>query len=621
MNSPQLSSLLNLLGFAVGIALYATLMMMTLRRPRNDEKVRVDKLLLVTAVLGLLWNFGELFAHVWQDLQNKPLTPFVPAIANAALGFLPAVVVNSAQKNDEANHTKNGFTTIAAYFLSSIAAIWHFYAAIFEGFAPSLTALQVLTFGYLAILAALFFSNFRQTIGRKAIWATALSVFAISALHLSRNDETGTSIFTELIGHQAALPLVIAILLQDFRFAFADLFLKRALSLLMLTATAFGLYVFAVAPFLQNRNDSQTVFVLLGAWILTALIYPKLHQCAVWSVDKIILRRVNYENLRVRVAREINSSETAENVLDVVSQKLADALTANKKGWRESFSYNSENTFSAVNFADDAARITLPTTEKPIYEIVLRNFQGGRRLLSDEIQMLDDIAFIAARRIDVLRVSHERCEQEIRQQSIGKLASEAELRALRAQLNPHFLFNALTTIGYLIQTSPEKASETLMRLTRLLRGVLRSNAEFTTLGDEIEFIKSYLDIEKARFEERLTVKVEIARDLLNLRVPTLILQPLVENAIKHGITPKKIGGEIRITARTANNNLILEVTDTGANLKNELSNGIGLTNIEQRLRSHFGVNGRLIIANNGFETTAQITLPLELKASSLKLET
>src|ERR671936_496984 len=104
---------------------------------------------------------------------------------------------------------------------------------------------------------------------------------------------------------------------------------------------------------------------------------------------------------------------------------------------------------------------------------------------------------------------------------MAKLATEAELRALRSQINPHFLFNALTTIGYLIQTAPERALDTLLRLTSLLRGVLRSEGEFTTLGRELDIIKAYLDIEHARFEHRLTVHIDVPPRLRNLRIPAL----------------------------------------------------------------------------------------------------
>src|SRR5207247_2985677 len=115
--------------------------------------------------------------------------------------------------------------------------------------------------------------------------------------------------------------------------------------------------------------------------------------------------------------------------------------------------------------------------------------------LSDDHAALDAIALMVGRRIDAIRITRERHERELREQEIGKLATEAELRALRSQINPHFLFNALTTIGYLIQTSPGRALETLMQLTALLRGVLRSEGELTTLGRALAPIESYLHVE------------------------------------------------------------------------------------------------------------------------------
>src|SRR5690606_449275 len=121
--------------------------------------------------------------------------------------------------------------------------------------------------------------------------------------------------------------------------------------------------------------------------------------------------------------------------------------------------------------------------------------------------------------------------------------------ALRAQINPHFLFNALTTIGYLIEAAPDKALQTLLQLTKLLRAVVSRQAEFTTLRDELNLIESYLEIEKARFEERLMLSVDVDPSLRRIKIPSLILQPLVENAVKHGIAENTAGGEIAISAR------------------------------------------------------------------------
>ena len=188
--------------------------------------------------------------------------------------------------------------------------------------------------------------------------------------------------------------------------------------------------------------------------------------------------------------------------------------------------------------------------------------------------MLESAALLTARRIDALRVTHERCEQEIREQEFSKLATEAQLSALRAQINPHFLFNALTTIGYLIQTAPEKAFSTLMRLTQLLRGVLRSTGEFSPLREELKLIDSYLEIEHARFEERLEININVPKELEEIRVPSLILQPLVENAIKHGISKTKQGGKVEIFAKLQpqkdNVLLVLTVTDSGAGFNKKI---------------------------------------------------
>ena len=156
------------------------------------------------------------------------------------------------------------------------------------------------------------------------------------------------------------------------------------------------------------------------------------------------------------------------------------------------------------------------------------------------------------RRLDALRVADERYEAALRERQIGQLATEAELRALRAQLNPHFLFNALTTIGYLIQVAPDRAQSTLLRLTSLLRGVLRrSTTEFLRLGDEIALVQAYLEIEEARFEERLRVRIAVDAALHDVLIPSLLLQPLVENAVKHGIAPLAAGGEVEVRAELA----------------------------------------------------------------------
>ena len=281
--------------------------------------------------------------------------------------------------------------------------------------------------------------------------------------------------------------------------------------------------------------------------------------------------------------------------------------------------------------APPATCVTIPTTDQPRFVFVIGQLSAGRRLLSDDLATLEAIALVVARRIDAIRITNERYTREIREQEIGKLASEAELRALRAQINPHFLFNALTTIGYLIQTAPPRALETLMRLTALLRGVLRSEGEFTTLGRELEIVEAYLDIERARFEHRLRVTVDVPVRLRNIRIPPLVLQPLVENAVKHGIGHKQSGGEVVIRAqidRTGDDQrrLALTVEDTGAGatpqaLERGRASGVGLRNVERRLACQYGAAASLSIRTVADEgTVVEVRVPLVIKNISANVE-
>jgi len=615
MNGFNTAILVNLLGFAVGISLYGMLAAMVLRHGKTSKPANANFLLLTTAFLGLLWNLSELFVFVGQDFGRSGPFPIITAASYAALGFLPSVVVHSAQEASAKTH----WLTFAAYGLSTFAAVLHFAAVLTGSGVPSGLALQTLTFGSLTLAAALLIPNFRQTFEKKAVWATALLIFAVSALHLGGRRES-SSWLVELFAHQSSLPLALVILYQNYRFAFADLFLKRSISLILLTLTASGLYVWVAAPLLRyhethDRNDAQAIGLILTLWVGTALAYPALHRLALWLVDKVILQRIDYATFQTEFSRQLGNLETAQSVLDSLRDELAAAFTAGKAEWIEIIDrYGQISEMKDV--AGDGEGFEVLTAETPFFRLSFSEFQGGRRLLSEEIHMVETLALLSARRIDALRVFDERYQREFREQEFAKLAAEAQLTALRAQINPHFLFNSLTTIGYLIQTAPEKAFDTLLQLTRLLRGVLGSTAEFSTLGDEIKLIESYLDIERARFEERLVVKIDVPNGLRSMRIPSLILQPLVENSIKHGISENRNGGEVRIAASIENNSnesfVKLVVFDTGAGGGRTAKNGagLGLKNINERLASYYGKKAAFRITTDPINGTfAEITLP------------
>ena len=224
----------------------------------------------------------------------------------------------------------------------------------------------------------------------------------------------------------------------------------------------------------------------------------------------------------------------------------------------------------------------------------------------------------------VLAVRNVQAETVRRRAKAVELASiQAELRALRAQINPHFLFNALNTIRYFVRTDPETARRLLLDLSEIFQRALRSG-EFVPLQDEISYVKAYLALEKARLDERLQIEWSIAPQVeLDYQVPTLILQPIVENAVIHGIARKPEGGTVRITLERVGSDLLLQVEDDGEGISPVLlpellarergrDKAIGLRNVDGRLRALYGEVYRLTIESEiGRGTRVAIRIPVE----------
>ena len=610
MTTGTAASLVNLLGYITGVVLYGMLLWVVLTsRPASN------RLALLTGFLGFAWNAGAFGGYRLASLGFTEAAPIVLAAAFGALCFLPAVVVHSAVRAAEKVSPREILLVVVpAYALSGLATIMHFYSAVVTGSAPSQLTLRGVTVGFAVLLGALLVGTRGQKGRGRVLWVVAMSIFAVSALHLS-NQEGVDPWWLQLAGHHASLPLALLILYQDFRFAFADIFLKRALAFILLAGLTFGLFAFGVTPLLPADPANERRAVLwLSMWVMTALIYPFLRTSAAWFVDKIVLKRVNYLELAATVSRAIERCETPKQVLDETTKVLSFALTAESIDWSES---ELPGLDVAVHQDRRTARITIPTTERPHYMVTIRDLSGGRRLLSDDVTMLERAAVLVARRIDAIRSSEERYRQDVHEQEMRKLAAEAELRALRAQVNPHFLFNALTTIGYLIQTAPERALGTLMRLSGLLRGVLRSGEEFVSMGEELDLIEAYLDIERARFEERLRIHIDVPWDLRHVRIPALVIQPLVENAIKHGISECLAGGEVHITARLEDKKIVIAVIDTGEGVTESTlawrrARGFGLSNVQQRLERYgSGAVPLTIRSTPGTGTTVEIRIPLQ----------
>ncbi len=212
----------------------------------------------------------------------------------------------------------------------------------------------------------------------------------------------------------------------------------------------------------------------------------------------------------------------------------------------------------------------------------------------------------------VQTMERELHEKQIAEERSRKLAAEARLRSLESWIHPHFLFNTLNSISALIALDPARADQIVSRLATLLRASLDSSANsLVPLHQEIEIVEDYLDIERVRLGSKLRARVDVPVELREIKVPPMSVQSLVENAVKHGITPQSEGGNLVVTARAGADGVCIEVGDTGPGFDlTDVCAGHGLDRLVQRLDALFGDRARLNIFRRDAYSVVEMVLPL-----------
>ena len=225
----------------------------------------------------------------------------------------------------------------------------------------------------------------------------------------------------------------------------------------------------------------------------------------------------------------------------------------------------------------------------------------------EELRVVQEAASLVSAQVELSVVA----EQEER-------LAQAELRALRAQISPHFIYNALAAVAGDIHERPEEARELLTDFAEFTRYLFRDGRSYVTLGEELAHVERYLRLEQARFREKLHVVIDVVPEALGAVVPAMSVQPLVENAVRHGVEQRAGTGRVEITGRIAGEDVELRVTDDGSGIEPErvplvlagTGGGIGLSNVDGRLRATFGERYALRIDSRpGEGTTAVMTVP------------
>jgi two-component system LytT family sensor kinase len=407
------------------------------------------------------------------------------------------------------------------------------------------------------------------------------------------------------------------------RFRFSDIFAQRGLRILLAALLALACASLARAifgPLAETHEHSGGLRVLGFAVIIwiTIVCYAKIAAVSDWLVDRQIFRQAGYhralKSFREAIATESEPGAILETGKELAKEilRIADAFIrpvdgANEAG--EPFSCESTDEYVFhISKGDD----------RPEFGLVISPGPGRHTLFNAEINFLREMCLAMGRRLEAMDREKENIERARREAHLVKQLVEAELRALRAQINPHFLFNSLNSVAALIVTEPRTAEEMIIRLAKIFRHVLTyHDRPFSSVQEEVSFLRTYLEIEKVRFGDRLEVSFEIEESVSQLSVPTLILQPLVENSIKHGLGPKVGANQLTIRARQQAHYLELTVEDNGIgavarkNVSGQPSTGLGLRNVEERLQTVYRGNAQFTFESEPrVGSRAQILIPI-----------
>jgi signal transduction histidine kinase len=403
--------------------------------------------------------------------------------------------------------------------------------------------------------------------------------------------------------------LVTSIYFEN-RFEFYDLIVKRAATLLA-SLLVVGVFLALTLGMLERLPTGPARPWLFAVALLPiAMLLPWLHRSVGHWLD------------RIWFGREFTPVEAVKEVLSAMhpatdERTLADATAARLS---EMFHTRVHILLDDATAPPAAVEETVHTGGEggqPLRVAVVRQ-PGSRPLLSEDVSLLRSLVGVFGYMLENVRLQRRRQEQDLVAQELRLQTSRSELKALRAQINPHFLFNALNAIASLIHTDPARADAAVEQLAEVFRYTLRrSEHEWAPLDQELAFAQAYLDVEQARFGRRLSFLIEAEPSTAAAQVPSMLIHTLVENAVKHGISQIRGAGRIEIRAKTDGATLVLEVSDTGPGLDAQRSErpageSFGLRNVRDRLRGYFGDRASLSMMRDSGRmlTIARLEMPL-----------
>jgi two-component system, LytTR family, sensor kinase len=576
------STLVNTLGHSAGVLIFGIFLVLLLR-DRAARRLRSGVKSMVAALLALMWNLASLIVLG----SVSPDTWFIRitiAIGFSALSLLPAVLFDLCLQRRHRPLVQGG------YALSGFATVLHIAEVFRDSASYHRWAMISITigFGMLTLIAAVLVyreQHDRATTSR-VVGTMSLFLLAMSFVHLGSGH--ARQVWShELAFHHAAIPLALLVLLQDYRFVLLDAFF-RFLANVFLAAVFVSAAVEAWRLELLPAADTPFHVALLLAGACLMLVLFALARGGVQrALTRLIFRRPNEELLIRDLKTPIHSEE---EYISLAVARLGEFMGAPARV-----------TAGAVDAQDQGAEAVVPlrTGSGGSLSVLLGRRTGGRRYLSEDLQALARVAAVIGEQLEQYRDLETR-----------RLVAQAELRALQSQIHPHFLFNALNALYGIIPREARGARETVLNLADIFRYFLETKKTLVPLEEEMHIVKAYLDVERLRLGDKLRIEISVTPEAKSVPIPILSIQPLVENAVKHGIAPLAGGGLIQISASIGSEGaLLISVCDSGPGFSKGDRTGIGLENVERRLELCYGGDAGLTIESDGTLTEVSVRIP------------
>jgi two-component system LytT family sensor kinase len=596
--------LVNTIGHCGGAVIFGMLLYFFLANWRRGREERA-KLPVVAAALAFLWNIGSLIA-----LGTGPRGGMAPDIIVAAsfsvLSLLPAVLLHISLESEHGPTWRAIW--IGGYVLSAGAISLHI-ADLATG-RPSLhfAALLLVTIGFAVLTAISVLFELRRknrAATSRLVGAMVLFLFAISFTHFGA--EQGHQVWSKEIAlHHAGIPLALFVLLQNYRFLLLDAFLRFVVNATLAAAAVLAsIKIVESADYGGLRTHPFDAGLLFagGCLLLTLFVYVR-NRIQSWLTSVVFLRS-NVEDSQeqllklVRAAQGLGAKADESVYLPPAAEVIAGFVRTQR------FELSDRAPRAGDQGAWVQAVVPLRFSRGDARYLLLGPRDGGRRYLSEDLAAL--------LRLGAAVVEHV---EQLRGIQMQGLVSQAELKALQAQINPHFFFNALNTLYGTIDRRNADARRLVLNLSDVFRYLLRSDRTLIEIEEELRIVRAYLEIEQLRLGAKLRTEINVDEAALRAMIPLLSVQPLVENAVKHGVAPRTGRGFVRLDITAQPDMLSVTVSNSGecdssALTAPRVDGGIGLANVRRRLELHYGEESSFLAEVDDGVTTVGFLLPLK----------